>query len=86
MAAATELWLCLASLAFFIAHSCCDELSALQCRASGFSTKLMCSSCNELDQFMLQKLKEPCFKCCHEDSSLSSSNPVSTTHSHSLAQ
>ncbi|KAI0227151.1 Selenoprotein F [Lamellibrachia satsuma] len=76
MAAAKELWLYLISFAFFIVHSCCDELSALQCQASGFSTKLMCSSCNELDQFMLHKLKEPCYKCCQDDSSLSSPNPL----------
>ncbi|KAJ8300955.1 hypothetical protein KUTeg_022474 [Tegillarca granosa] len=34
----------------------------------GFSPNLMCSSCNELDQYNLSKLTESCKGCCHQDS------------------
>ncbi|KAK3096913.1 hypothetical protein FSP39_004730 [Pinctada imbricata] len=46
-----------------------SELSAEECRGLGFiTTDLMCSSCNELDQFNLSSLKESCQKCCSSDS------------------
>lgn len=38
-----------------------------QCRAIGFTSNLMCSSCDELDRYNLSKLKKGCQSCCQED-------------------
>ncbi|KAL3872221.1 hypothetical protein ACJMK2_040159 [Sinanodonta woodiana] len=43
------------------------KLGPEQCRELGFSSNLLCSSCNDLDNFRLSTLKEDCLKCCEED-------------------
>ncbi|KAK3591468.1 hypothetical protein CHS0354_033466 [Potamilus streckersoni] len=45
------------------------KLGPEHCRELGFSSNLLCSSCNDLDQFRLSTLKEDCLKCCEEDTS-----------------
>ena len=37
------------------------------CRDLGFSSSLMCSTCNELKEFSLEFLETDCRKCCHKD-------------------
>lgn len=35
----------------------------------GFTPNLLCSSCDELQQFKLEALLDPCKGCCHADQS-----------------
>lgn len=45
----------------------CSQEFLEQCRAIGFTSNLMCSSCDELDRYNLSKLKKGCQSCCQED-------------------
>ncbi len=38
-----------------------------ECRALGYDSGLMCSSCNELKQFKLSTLEKSCKQCCIAD-------------------
>ena len=58
------------------------------CRNRGFSSiNLLCSSCDDLDQFNLSSLKDDCQQCCQEDHSTEDSKIVGIlksvlSHSH----
>uniref|UniRef100_A0A672JV02 Selenoprotein F n=1 Tax=Sinocyclocheilus grahami TaxID=75366 RepID=A0A672JV02_SINGR len=43
------------------------ELSSEACREMGFSSNLLCSSCDLLGQFSLGQLDLPCRQCCQEE-------------------
>uniref|UniRef100_F7ELR2 Selenoprotein F n=2 Tax=Monodelphis domestica TaxID=13616 RepID=F7ELR2_MONDO len=43
------------------------ELSSEACRDLGFSSNLLCSSCDLLGQFSLTQLDPGCRKCCQEE-------------------
>ncbi|KAJ6655835.1 hypothetical protein lerEdw1_004699 [Lerista edwardsae] len=43
------------------------ELSSEACREMGFSSNLLCSSCDLLSQFSLSQLDPFCRKCCQEE-------------------
>uniref|UniRef100_A0A8C5RNL2 Selenoprotein F n=1 Tax=Laticauda laticaudata TaxID=8630 RepID=A0A8C5RNL2_LATLA len=43
------------------------ELSSEACRDLGFSSNLLCSSCDLLGQFGLNQLDPFCRKCCQEE-------------------
>lgn len=44
-----------------------EKLPAELCIESGFSSNLLCSSCDKLPEFGLATLTEECQKCCLED-------------------
>ncbi|TRY91727.1 hypothetical protein DNTS_018973 [Danionella cerebrum] len=46
------------------------ELSSEACRELGFSSNLLCSSCQLLGQFSLEPLQLPCNQCCQEEAQL----------------
>uniref|UniRef100_A0A8C4TAD1 Selenoprotein F n=2 Tax=Erpetoichthys calabaricus TaxID=27687 RepID=A0A8C4TAD1_ERPCA len=46
------------------------ELSSEACRELGFSSNLLCSSCDLLGQFSLNQLDPFCRKCCQEEAQL----------------
>uniref|UniRef100_A0A8B9IBD5 Selenoprotein F n=1 Tax=Anser brachyrhynchus TaxID=132585 RepID=A0A8B9IBD5_9AVES len=46
------------------------QLSSEACRELGFSSNLLCSSCNLLGQFNLNQLDPFCRQCCHEEAQL----------------
>ncbi|MBN3289816.1 SEP15 protein, partial [Polypterus senegalus] len=46
------------------------ELSSEACRELGFSSNLLCSSCDLLGQFSLNQLEPFCRKCCQEEAQL----------------
>ncbi|XP_016128858.1 15 kDa selenoprotein-like [Sinocyclocheilus grahami] len=46
------------------------ELSSEACREMGFSSNLLCSSCDLLGQFSLGQLDLPCRQCCQEEAQL----------------
>ncbi|KAK7162942.1 hypothetical protein R3I93_007091 [Phoxinus phoxinus] len=48
------------------------ELSSEACRELGFSSNLLCSSCDLLGQFSLNQLDLPCGQCCQEEAQLES--------------
>jgi len=48
------------------------ELSSEACRELGFSSNLLCSSCDLLGQFSLNQLDLPCSQCCQEEAQLES--------------
>ncbi|CAH1271254.1 SELENOF [Branchiostoma lanceolatum] len=48
------------------------EFTSEKCQDLGFTTNLLCSSCDELKQFQLQSLEDNCRQCCQQD------NPGST--------
>ncbi|ROL44737.1 Selenoprotein F [Anabarilius grahami] len=48
------------------------ELSSEACRELGFSSNLLCSSCDLLGQFSLNQLDLPCRQCCQEEAQLES--------------
>ena len=43
------------------------KLTAEECRSLGFTSNLVCSTCDELPQFKLQALVENCNGCCQAD-------------------
>uniref|UniRef100_A0A8C4K9D8 Selenoprotein F n=2 Tax=Dromaius novaehollandiae TaxID=8790 RepID=A0A8C4K9D8_DRONO len=46
------------------------QLSSEACRELGFSSNLLCSSCNLLGQFSLNQLDPFCRQCCQEEAQL----------------
>uniref|UniRef100_A0A8C3NHH6 Uncharacterized protein n=2 Tax=Geospiza parvula TaxID=87175 RepID=A0A8C3NHH6_GEOPR len=75
MAAAAELgalgrrWLCwLLGLQAVSVYGA--QLSSEACRELGFSSNLLCSSCNLLGQFSLNQLDPFCRDCCQEEAQL----------------
>ena len=48
----------------FLALGLADQQS---CRDVGFSSSLLCSSCDELKQFSLSILEKDCRRCCQQD-------------------
>lgn len=46
------------------------QLSSEACRELGFSSNLLCSSCNLLGQFNLNQLDPFCRECCQEEAQL----------------
>uniref|UniRef100_W5MCU7 Selenoprotein F n=1 Tax=Lepisosteus oculatus TaxID=7918 RepID=W5MCU7_LEPOC len=46
------------------------ELSSEACRELGFSSNLLCSSCDLLGQFSLSQLDPFCRQCCQEEAQL----------------
>ncbi|NXL06175.1 SEP15 protein, partial [Mesembrinibis cayennensis] len=46
------------------------QLSSEACRELGFSSNLLCSSCNLLGQFNLNQLDPFCRQCCQEEAQL----------------
>uniref|UniRef100_A0A8V0ZT34 Selenoprotein F n=2 Tax=Gallus gallus TaxID=9031 RepID=A0A8V0ZT34_CHICK len=75
MAAAAELaalvrcWLCLL-LGLPAINVYGAQLSSEACRELGFSSNLLCSSCNLLGQFSLNQLDPFCRQCCQEEAQL----------------
>uniref|UniRef100_A0A3P9K255 Selenoprotein F n=1 Tax=Oryzias latipes TaxID=8090 RepID=A0A3P9K255_ORYLA len=47
--------------------SCGAELSSEACRDLGFSSNLLCSSCDLLGEFSLTKLQPDCGRCCQQE-------------------
>eukprot|EP00058_Branchiostoma_floridae_P004152 XP_002589640.1 hypothetical protein BRAFLDRAFT_99247 [Branchiostoma floridae] len=43
------------------------EYTSEKCQDLGFTTNLLCSSCDELKQFELQSLEDNCRQCCQQD-------------------
>eukprot|EP00795_Rhopilema_esculentum_P010986 gene10986-19825_t len=43
------------------------KLSPEECRKLGFSSNLLCGSCNDLKQFKLDMLVKSCQSCCEKD-------------------
>ena len=43
------------------------EADASNCLENGFAPNLMCSSCDQLGQFKLERLADQCMQCCQED-------------------
>lgn len=43
------------------------ELSSEACRDLGFSSNLLCTSCDLLGQFQLNGIETPCRQCCQEE-------------------
>eukprot|EP00112_Aurelia_sp_Birch-Aquarium-sp1_P003350 Seg1374.6 transcript_id=Seg1374.6/GoldUCD/mRNA.D3Y31 product="Selenoprotein F" protein_id=Seg1374.6/GoldUCD/D3Y31 len=43
------------------------KLSPQECRQLGFSSNLLCGSCNDLKQFKLDVLVDNCRSCCEKD-------------------
>ncbi|KAF5889291.1 15 kDa selenoprotein, partial [Clarias magur] len=48
------------------------ELSSEACRELGFSSNLLCSSCDLLGQFSLTQLDPFCRQCCQEEAQFES--------------
>ncbi|KAG8555781.1 hypothetical protein GDO81_017811 [Engystomops pustulosus] len=48
------------------------ELSSEACRDVGFSSNLLCSSCDQLGQFGLNPIEPFCRQCCQEEAHLES--------------
>uniref|UniRef100_A0A4W3HPJ7 Selenoprotein F n=2 Tax=Callorhinchus milii TaxID=7868 RepID=A0A4W3HPJ7_CALMI len=46
------------------------DFSSEACREIGFSSNLLCSSCDLLGQFSLNQLDPYCRQCCQEDAQL----------------
>uniref|UniRef100_A0A3Q2THY2 Selenoprotein F n=1 Tax=Fundulus heteroclitus TaxID=8078 RepID=A0A3Q2THY2_FUNHE len=46
------------------------ELSSEACRELGFSSNLLCSSCDLLGEFSLTKLQPVCRQCCQQEAQL----------------
>jgi len=44
-----------------------EQIDPIMCKKKGYSKGLMCSSCNELEQFRLGELVASCRDCCQED-------------------
>ncbi|KAF4519560.1 hypothetical protein B566_EDAN004764 [Ephemera danica] len=56
---------------FLTAKCAFAEFSAEDCSALGFSkANLLCSSCDTLQDFGLEDLRDHCRQCCHRDESL----------------
>uniref|UniRef100_A0A8D2MH00 15 kDa selenoprotein n=1 Tax=Zonotrichia albicollis TaxID=44394 RepID=A0A8D2MH00_ZONAL len=51
------------------------QLSSEACRELGFSSNLLCSSCNLLGQFSLNQLDPFCRECCQEEAQLETRKP-----------
>ncbi|GCC38678.1 hypothetical protein chiPu_0017193 [Chiloscyllium punctatum] len=51
-------------------YMCGAELSSEACRELGFSSNLLCSSCDLLGQFSLNQLDPNCRRCCQEEAQL----------------
>uniref|UniRef100_A0A8C3DW51 Uncharacterized protein n=1 Tax=Corvus moneduloides TaxID=1196302 RepID=A0A8C3DW51_CORMO len=58
-------WLCFSQVSVYGA-----QLSSEACRELGFSSNLLCSSCNLLGQFNLNQLDPFCRECCQEEAQL----------------
>ncbi|KAG9343221.1 hypothetical protein JZ751_014200 [Albula glossodonta] len=52
------------------------ELSSEACRDLGFSSNLLCSSCDLLGQFSLSQLDPLCRQCCQEEAQIESRKSV----------
>uniref|UniRef100_A0A8C6YMS4 Selenoprotein F n=1 Tax=Nothoprocta perdicaria TaxID=30464 RepID=A0A8C6YMS4_NOTPE len=63
-------WLWLAALQAVTVYG--SQLSSEACRELGFSSNLLCSSCNLLGQFSLNELDPFCRQCCQEEAQLES--------------
>ncbi|KAI5608737.1 selenoprotein F precursor, partial [Silurus asotus] len=48
------------------------EVSSEACRELGFSSNLLCSSCDLLGEFSLMQLEPFCRKCCQEEAQFES--------------
>ncbi|CAH2311470.1 Hypothetical predicted protein [Pelobates cultripes] len=48
------------------------ELSSEACRDVGFSSNLLCSSCDLLSQFSLNEISSSCRQCCQEEAQFES--------------
>uniref|UniRef100_A0A087YGF7 Selenoprotein F n=1 Tax=Poecilia formosa TaxID=48698 RepID=A0A087YGF7_POEFO len=48
------------------------ELSSEACRELGFSSNLLCSSCDLLGEFSLTKLQPICRQCCQQEAQMES--------------
>uniref|UniRef100_A0A3Q2CMW4 Selenoprotein F n=1 Tax=Cyprinodon variegatus TaxID=28743 RepID=A0A3Q2CMW4_CYPVA len=46
------------------------ELSSEACRELGFSSNLLCSSCDLLGEFSLTKLQPICRQCCQQEAQM----------------
>ncbi|KAF3699137.1 Selenoprotein F [Channa argus] len=46
------------------------ELSSEACRELGFSSNLLCSSCDLLGEFSLNKLQPDCRHCCQQEAQM----------------
>ena len=68
------------SLFFTLVHFATSDLTQEQCKSLGFTTQLLCSSCDELSAFkMPTKLLEDCRSCCNVDGDLDSTKVCITT-------
>jgi hypothetical protein len=54
-------------LLFLVLGGWCDKLDIATCRSKGLSENLLCSSCDQLDRFGLNDLRESCASCCIAD-------------------
>ena len=66
MEARKELLALLAFLASYLTVVI-GKLSPQECRQLGFSSNLLCGSCNDLKQFKLDILVDNCRSCCEKD-------------------
>lgn len=46
------------------------DLSSEACRELGFSSNLLCSSCDLLGEFSLTKLQPDCRQCCQQEAQM----------------
>ncbi|KAL8178360.1 UNVERIFIED_CONTAM: hypothetical protein K2H54_043453 [Gekko kuhli] len=60
------------------------ELSSEACRELGFSSNLLCSSCDLLSQFGLSELDPFCRKCCQEEAQPEAKKRIEESRTHAL--
>ena len=44
----------------------CSSIDVEACKDLGFSSSLLCSSCDKLKRFKLEAIEEDCRQCCQE--------------------
>uniref|UniRef100_A0A8C9ZQ31 Selenoprotein F n=1 Tax=Sander lucioperca TaxID=283035 RepID=A0A8C9ZQ31_SANLU len=55
------------------------DLSSEACRELGFSSNLLCSSCDLLGEFSLNKLQPDCGQCCQQEAQMEARKVKGTT-------
>lgn len=62
------------------------ELSSEACRELGFSSNLLCSSCDLLGEFSLTKLQPDCRQCCQQEAQMGARKVKGATELRELAK
>lgn len=62
------------------------ELSSEACRELGFSSNLLCNSCDLLGEFSLTKLQPDCRQCCQQEAQMGARKVKGVTELRELAK